>query len=198
MRDPNGSVPRFLRRILFRWRRSRLENELAEELEFHRALKEDEKRRAGLGVETAAELSRRQMGNMTVAREESRELWSFVAVERLVHDLRHALRMFWRNPGFTALATISLALGIGGSAAVFSLLNALLIQPLPYFEPTRLLRITGVYPKAAFVTFHQQSRAMEVAAASPGSEWNLTGQGERSNSPNEILARGLSAIGNHP
>jgi putative ABC transport system permease protein len=166
------------RRIVFRWRRAELDCELAEELEFHRALKEDENRVAGFSAQEAAELTRRQMGNMTVAREESRELWSFVALERLGHDLRHALRMFLRNPGFTALATISLALGIGGSAAVFSLVNALLIQPLPYFEPNRLLRITGVYPKAAFVVFQQESRTMEVAAASPGSEWNLTGQGE--------------------
>lgn len=166
------------RRIAFRWRRPQLERELAEELEFHRALKQEENSRAGLSANAAADLTRRQMGNITAAREESREKWSFLALERLGHDLRHALRMFRRNPAFTALAVVSLALGIGGSAAVFSLVNALLIQPLPYSEPGRLLRITGSYPKAALVMFHQQSRAMDVAAVSPGSEWNLTGEGE--------------------
>jgi predicted permease len=166
------------RRIAFRWRRTQLERELAEEIEFHRALKQQESSLAGLSPEEAIAFSRRQMGNMTAAREESRDLWSFLALERLSHDLRYALRMFWRNPGFTALAAVSLALGIGGSAAVFGLVNALLIQPLPYFEPERLVRITGFYPKAAFEMLQQKSRTLDVAAVSPGSEWNLTGEGE--------------------
>ena len=105
-------------------------------------------------------------------------MWSFLALERLCQDLRYAARMFVRSPGFTAVAISSLALGIGGNAAVFSLVNTLLIRPLPYPEPDRLVRITESYPKAAFVVFKEKSRTMDVAAVSPGSEFNLTGQGE--------------------
>jgi predicted permease len=166
------------RRIVFRWRRSKLERELAEELDFHRALKDRENTATGLSAEAAADLTRKQMGNMTLAREESRDMWSFFALERLWQDLRYALRTFRKNPGFTAVAAVSLAIGIGGNAAVFSLVNTLLIRPLPYSEPDRLVRIREVYPKAAYVVFREQSQTMDVASVSPGSEFNLTGQGE--------------------
>jgi len=115
---------------------------------------------------------------MTLAKEESRDLWSFLALERFLQDIRYAFRMFAANPGFTAVAALSLALGIGGNAAVFSFVNALLIRPLSYLEPDRLIRITEFYPKAAFVVFQEQSRTMDVARVSPGSEFNLTGDGE--------------------
>jgi putative ABC transport system permease protein len=158
------------RRIAFRWRRADLERELAEELDFHRSLKQQENDEPAL--------TSREMGNTTLAQEESRDMWSFLKLERLWQDLRYALRTFRENPGFTAVAAISLALGIGGNAAVFSLVNALLIRPLPYTEPDKLVRITEVYPIAAYVVFQQQSRTMDVASVSPGSEFNLTDQGE--------------------
>jgi len=94
-----------------------------------------------------------------------------------MQDLRYAFRMYGRTPVFTAVSVLSLALGIGGNAAMFSLVNALLVRPLPYAQPERLVRITGIYPRAALPFFQGQSHAMEVAALSPGSEFNLTGQG---------------------
>lgn len=166
------------RRFIFWWRRNQLDNELVEELEFHRSLKHNEIISNGTNGEEAVRLSRQQMGNTTLAREESRDMWSFITIERLWQDLRYALRTFRKNPGFTAVAVISLALGIGGNAAVFSLVNTLLIQPLPYSEPDRLVRITEVYPKAAYVHIRDHSRTMDVASVSPGTEFNLTGQGE--------------------
>jgi predicted permease len=165
-------------RILFRWRREQLDSELAEELEFHRQLKQAENHRAGLTLPAAAELSHRQMGNTTIVQEECRDMWSFLRLERLLQDLRHAVRMFGRTPGFTAIAVFSLAVGIGGNAAMFSLVDKLLVRPLPYLEPDRLIRITGIYPRAAVAFFRQQNRTMEVAAVGAGSELNLTGEGE--------------------
>ncbi|MBV9763988.1 MAG: ABC transporter permease [Acidobacteriaceae bacterium] len=105
-------------------------------------------------------------------------MWTFLSLERLLQDLRYAARIFAKTPAFSAVAIFSIALGIGGNAAMFSLVNALLIRPLPYVEPDRLIRITGTYPRAALPVFQQQSRTMNVAAASTGSEFNLAGQGE--------------------
>jgi predicted permease len=105
-------------------------------------------------------------------------MWGFMRLERVFQDLRYATRTFGRAPGFTAIAVLSLALGMGGNAAMFSLVNALLFRPLPYLEPDRLIRITGIYPRAAVPFFQQRSRTMEVAAVSADSDYNLTGQGE--------------------
>ncbi|MBV8863872.1 MAG: ABC transporter permease, partial [Acidobacteriaceae bacterium] len=165
------------RRLMLQRRRVQFYRELTEELEFHELLKLEEHCRSGLPAQSAAELSRRDMGNVTFAKEECRNMWTFMRLERLLQDLRYAARIFVRTPVFTAIAIASLALGIGGNAAMFSLVNTLLIRPLPYFTPERLVRITGVYPRAAIPFFQRQSRAMEIAAVSTGSESNLTGQG---------------------
>lgn len=172
-------VPNFLsrgwRRLLFRWRREKLDRELVEEIEFHRLLSQAENQRSGLAAAAAVELSRRQMGNTTLSREECRDMWSFMGLERLRQDIRFAVRAFSRTPSFTIVALLSLALGIGGNAAMFSLVDALLIRPLPYLEPDRLVRITGIYPRAAVPFFQERSRTMDVAAASTVSEFNLAG-----------------------
>ncbi len=177
---PAASTPliRGWRRLWFRWHRDELDRELAEEMEFHRLLIQAENQRSGLSPAAARELSRRQMGNTTVSREECREMWSFSGLERLLQDIRYATRVFRRMPGFTSIAMLSLALGIGGNAAMFSLVNALLIRPLPYREPDRLFRITGIYPRAALPYFQQRCRTMDVAAVSTESEFNLTGTNE--------------------
>ncbi|HKD05549.1 MAG TPA: ABC transporter permease [Bryobacteraceae bacterium] len=168
---------RLKNRILFFWKRERLSRELDRELAFHQSLKQNENARAGLGETAAAEMSRRQMGNVALAREECRESWSFMGLERLMQDLKYAIRTFGRTPFFTAIAILSLALGLGGNAAMFSLVNALLIRPLPYAHPEQLMRITGTYPRAAIPFFQERCRTMDIAYAGSSLPFNLAGEG---------------------
>lgn len=170
---------RIWRRLTFWGRRDRLSQELAEEIEFHLYLKEVAEQEAGT-TDTASEESRRAMGNLTLAQEESRDMWGFISMDDLLHDVRYALRIFGRNPGFATIAILSLALGIAGNTAIFSIINTLLIKPLPFQEPSRLTRITQLYPKAILEYFQARSKTMDIAFVSPGSEFNLTGVGPAS------------------
>ncbi|HZF37198.1 MAG TPA: ABC transporter permease [Blastocatellia bacterium] len=96
----------------------------------------------------------------------------------LWQDLRYSLRMLRKHPGLTVVAALSLALGIGGNAAMFSLINGAFIRPLPYAEPDRLAQITEPYPKAGVVAMQERSRTMEVAVYQADQGGNFTGEGE--------------------
>src|SRR5215467_7110110 len=134
------------RRLLFYARRDQFDRELEEEMRFHLEMKAEENAEAGMGPLEARYAARRQFGNQTLLQEVSRDMWGVRSIEALFQDLRYGARMLLKNPGFALIAVLTLALGIGANTAIFSVINGVLLKPLPYREPDRIARVYSEFP----------------------------------------------------
>src|SRR5579863_10693695 len=131
----------WMNRLRSLFRRDKLNRDLADELKFHVEMRTRENVAAGMSPEEAREAALRQFGNVGAITEETREAWGLVWLETLGQDLKYGLRMLAKNPGFTAVAVITLGLGIGVNTAVFSVVEGALLAPLPYVQPDRLVTV---------------------------------------------------------
>src|SRR5215469_1835316 len=158
--------------------RRRLYDDLSEEIQQHL-----EEKIAGLVAEgmsraDATRAARREFGNVSQTEEESREVWRWPSLESFLADIRFGARTLRKSLAFTATAVFTLALGMGTNTAIFSLVNGILLIPLPYPEPERLVSVTGAYPQGALVVMREQVRTMDVGAFAEGHDFNLSGHGE--------------------
>jgi predicted permease len=126
-----------LRAKAFLYKR-RMDRDMAEELAFHQAMLKDKLLREGLSQADADSATRRRFGNTSHWHERLRELWQFRWLENLMRDVSYATRVLRHSPGFTAVAVITLALGVGANTTVFSMINGLLLRPLPVPASDRL------------------------------------------------------------
>ncbi len=134
------------------FRRRDLENDLQRELQSHIDLEAEQQQQAGASEDEAHYAARRAFGNATLVAEDVRESWSLAWLEHFFRDLRYGARALRKSPGFTAVAVLTLALGIGANTAIFSAIDALMLRPLPFTASDQLVRIYSIQ-KGMFNTF---------------------------------------------
>jgi predicted permease len=196
-----------LRALFFK---SKMEEELDEEVRFHLEREIEENIARGMSPEEARYAALRGFGGVERVKEESRNVRGFRFLEDLWRDLRQGARMLLKNPSFTLIAAITLSLGIGANTAIFSVVNGVLLKPLPYFEPDRLVMLWERNPQKGmeqeFVTppnfsdWQARQRVFEHLAFWNGDfEFNLVQTGETEKIRASYISANLfPALGMHP
>jgi predicted permease len=177
-------VSQLWRRLLSLLRRRRHEREMEEAMRFHLEMQIEQNLEGGMEPENARYAAERQFGNQTWLKEVSREMWSVRFFETLMQDLRYGVRMLVKNPGFTTIAVLTLALGIGANTVVFSIINAVLFRPRPVAEPERLVELysgdaRNPYGGAAYqdyLSFRDQGEVFSGLAAYRPGRYKLGGE----------------------
>ncbi len=160
-------------RVLFGGRR--LERELDAELRFHLDQQASEYRKQGMSSEEAVRAARAALGNLPLLRQDVRAVWRWRWLDQLLQDVRCGTRTLTRSRGFAAMSVATIALAIGATTAIFSVVWGILLRPLPVAEPERLVRIVNIAYIGELVELRARSRTLDVAAYLPPDDRTLTG-----------------------
>ena len=181
-----------LSKVLFRLRalflRKSMETSLDEEVQSHLRMAAQERMEQGESAERARAAALREFGNVGLVEEVARGLWGWGWLGTSLLDLRYGLRMLGKNPGFTSVAVLTLALGIGANTAVFSLINTILLRPLPYHSPSELVVVSETVPQMGgddevgmaageYLDYRDRNRTFVQTGAYEDAGFNLTGEG---------------------
>src|SRR5580692_12980444 len=123
------------------WPRKNRDEDLARELQCDLQLEEEEQRERGLSPEDARFAAVRAFGNPTLIREQTRAVWTWNWLERLLRNLKYGVRTLWRSPSFSIVSVLVMALGIGATTSLFTIVRAVLLRPLPFRDPGRLMML---------------------------------------------------------
>ena len=197
------------RRFMFLLQRRQMDRDLAEEMRQHATLQAQKNVASGMDPDEAQYAAQRQIGNVTRMMEESRQSWGFPFVESVTQDIYYGLRGLRKSPGFTTVAMLTLALGIGASTAIFSIVNTVLLRPLPFRDPSRLVIITTVIPRWPEMVMGQtitnlreieaQSHSFDTIATYAGRARTITGSGYPEQLATAEVSSGfLTLFGFHP
>jgi len=169
---------RFFAKFATLLRRDTAERELSREIESHLALLQEDFERQGLSPAAAKLAARKSYGGIEQAKELHREERSHLWLEHFFKDLRYGARNLWRSPGFTAVAVMALALGIGANTAIFGVVNSVLLRPLAYKDPERLVTIlhygSGPVATANYFDWRDQTHSFTAMGAADFWSPNLT------------------------
>src|SRR6266478_1975778 len=161
--------------------RRRLYAELSEEIREHLEEKIEELVAGGMSRKEATAFARRNFGNVTLIEEDSRKVWRWPSIEEFFIDIRFGLRILRKNPGFTAVAVLTLALGIGANTAIFSVVYGALLSPLPYPNPDELVMVwskvnghNNSVSAGDYLDWKRQNTVFQDVVAWSGGSFNLT------------------------
>jgi putative ABC transport system permease protein len=183
------------------------EAELEDELRFHAEQQRDKYVKSGMTLDQATRLLRMEFGGIDQVKEECREARGVQLMETILRDVHYALRTLGKTPGFTSVALLTLALGIGANTAIFSIVDAVLLRPLPYQDPSRLVAINETTPKVGtvsvsyldFLDWRGQSRSFSDMTAVCSVGFNLAGIDQPENISGEAVSPNfLSMLGVRP
>src|SRR2546426_1523583 len=179
--------------------RRRLYNDLSEEIQAHLEEKIEELIASGMPRKQATAAARRELGNLTLVQEDSRTVWRWPSIEDFFMDIRLGVRTLRKNPGFTTVVVLTLALGIGANTAIFSVINSVLLQALPYHDPDSLVMVwenNSQHPNPHntvsppnFLDWQTRSTVFSSMAYIVDVRNNLTGNGD----PEEVVVQAVSA-----